>query len=458
MIICDDADLAAAASAASMGRFYNCGQACLAIKRVYVFDVGRRRGDRGDRRQGAAAARRASAASPRARWGRCTPRRQRGEARAPDRRERRRESSPAAGARTTRRWRAGGSTSRRWSWSRRRTRRWRREEVFGPALPIWRVRGHGRGARRSPTTRRSGSAPRCGRATSTARSARRPSSTAATRGSTRATKVYDELPFGGLKASGYGKEHGSEAFDFYTDKKSVVVRRGMTYNASLIVDRQVEAGRADKPAFVAPDATLTYERAAPAGQPDGPPAALARRRPRAPRAAGARRHHGVPARVPRRDADRRRAGPGQRARQGRQLPPLRRGLLRDRGADRRARRCRGCARRSRARRCATSCAAARATTSSSSTTALAAQDDELDPGADAPRRHGVLALQLGLDRQAEGRRAPPARHRVHLRHLRAPGARAARGRRHVLDHEALPRLRAGQRRSRSRSGSAPPRC
>jgi benzoate-CoA ligase family protein len=32
----------------------------------------------------------------------------------------------------------------------------------------------------------------------------------------------------------------------------------MTYNASLIVDRQVEAGREDKPAFVAPDATLTY--------------------------------------------------------------------------------------------------------------------------------------------------------------------------------------------------------
>ena len=38
MIICDDADLTKAASAASMGRFYNCGQACLAIKRVYVFE------------------------------------------------------------------------------------------------------------------------------------------------------------------------------------------------------------------------------------------------------------------------------------------------------------------------------------------------------------------------------------------------------------------------------------
>ncbi|MGH2908196.1 MAG: aldehyde dehydrogenase family protein, partial [Solirubrobacteraceae bacterium] len=38
MIICDDADLAKAASAAAMGRFYNCGQACLAIKRVYVME------------------------------------------------------------------------------------------------------------------------------------------------------------------------------------------------------------------------------------------------------------------------------------------------------------------------------------------------------------------------------------------------------------------------------------
>ena len=39
------------------------------------------------------------------------------------------------------------------------------------------------------------------------------------------TKVYDELPFGGVKASGYGKEHGSEALDYYTDTKSVVVGR-----------------------------------------------------------------------------------------------------------------------------------------------------------------------------------------------------------------------------------------
>jgi len=32
------------------------------------------------------------------------------------------------------------------------------------------------------------------------------------------------LPFGGVKQSGYGKEHGSEALQFYTEQKSVVIR------------------------------------------------------------------------------------------------------------------------------------------------------------------------------------------------------------------------------------------
>src|SRR2546429_521636 len=35
-IVLDDADLAEAAKAISVGRFFNCGQACLAIKRLYV--------------------------------------------------------------------------------------------------------------------------------------------------------------------------------------------------------------------------------------------------------------------------------------------------------------------------------------------------------------------------------------------------------------------------------------
>ena len=34
---------------------------------------------------------------------------------------------------------------------------------------------------------------------------------------------YDELPFGGHKQSGYGKERGVEALDHYTESKSIVV-------------------------------------------------------------------------------------------------------------------------------------------------------------------------------------------------------------------------------------------
>src|SRR5215475_11643827 len=38
MIVCEDADLDRAVSAASVGRFFNCGQACLAVKRLYLAD------------------------------------------------------------------------------------------------------------------------------------------------------------------------------------------------------------------------------------------------------------------------------------------------------------------------------------------------------------------------------------------------------------------------------------
>lgn len=38
MIVCDDADIDKALTAAAVGRFYNCGQACLAVKRLYVVE------------------------------------------------------------------------------------------------------------------------------------------------------------------------------------------------------------------------------------------------------------------------------------------------------------------------------------------------------------------------------------------------------------------------------------
>ena len=34
---------------------------------------------------------------------------------------------------------------------------------------------------------------------------------------------YDEMPFGGVKASGLGREHGPEALEYYIETKGVVV-------------------------------------------------------------------------------------------------------------------------------------------------------------------------------------------------------------------------------------------
>ena len=33
---------------------------------------------------------------------------------------------------------------------------------------------------------------------------------------------YDELPFGGVKQSGIGREHGPEAIEYYFEQKSIV--------------------------------------------------------------------------------------------------------------------------------------------------------------------------------------------------------------------------------------------
>jgi len=35
--------------------------------------------------------------------------------------------------------------------------------------------------------------------------------------------AHDELPFGGTKQSGFGKEHGVEAYHEYTEMKAVVI-------------------------------------------------------------------------------------------------------------------------------------------------------------------------------------------------------------------------------------------
>jgi succinate-semialdehyde dehydrogenase/glutarate-semialdehyde dehydrogenase len=97
-----------------------------------------------------------------------------------------------------------------------------REEVFGPVLPVFRVRDldeaiaranatpYGLGS--SIWTRDIGNVHRAGHEIDA--------------GMTWVNQIhygYDELPFGGVKDSGIGKEHGPEALDYYVELKSVVI-------------------------------------------------------------------------------------------------------------------------------------------------------------------------------------------------------------------------------------------
>jgi acyl-CoA reductase-like NAD-dependent aldehyde dehydrogenase len=99
------------------------------------------------------------------------------------------------------------------------------EEVFGPALPIWRVRDLDEAIERANASQFGLGSSVWTRDLARARRAAERIEAGYTWINSR-TKVYDELPFGGWKSSGYGKEHGEEAFDYYTETKSVVVRGG----------------------------------------------------------------------------------------------------------------------------------------------------------------------------------------------------------------------------------------
>ena len=96
------------------------------------------------------------------------------------------------------------------------------EEVFGPVLPVWRVESLDEAIERANDTP-------YGLGSSVWTHDVRVINRVAQEVDAGMTWVnqnhfgYDELPFGGVKASGYGKEHGIEALDYYFEDKSVVV-------------------------------------------------------------------------------------------------------------------------------------------------------------------------------------------------------------------------------------------
>ncbi len=224
VIVCDDADVDAAVKAVIIGRYWNAGQACLGCKRVYVDDavyddfvgalverVGRYEPGDGT----------VKAEKPRLRMGPIHKRSARDEL------VEQIEDGVKHGGEVLI---GGGTGGHDKGWflepaviaepgdgSRLLT-----EEVFGPVLPVFRFGDFDDALRRANDTRYGlGSSIWTHDVRKIHRAAQEIEA-----GMTWVNQIhygYDELPFGGVKDSGFGKEHGLEALDSYVELKSVVV-------------------------------------------------------------------------------------------------------------------------------------------------------------------------------------------------------------------------------------------
>ncbi len=220
MIVCDDADLDRAATMASVGRFYNCGQACLAIKRLYVFEsvadqfieklvgkvkrlkvgVGTEKDTRigplhtdAQRREVQEQVEDALARGAKALTG----------------------GRPVTGFKTTHFYEPTLVENVP------HDARIVQEECFGPALPLFRVKDLEEAIRLANS-----SIYGLGSSIWTRDMAK--AHKAALKIQAGVTWInslhygYDELPFGGVKQSGIGREHGPEGLGYYFEPKSVV--------------------------------------------------------------------------------------------------------------------------------------------------------------------------------------------------------------------------------------------
>jgi acyl-CoA reductase-like NAD-dependent aldehyde dehydrogenase len=224
VIVCADADVDAAVKAVIIGRYWNAGQACLGCKRVFVHDsvydgfVSQlvERVSRYEPGDGTL-----KAEKPKLRMGPIHTRAGRDELLEQI------DDGVSSGGELL----IGGGTGPNGKGyflepaviaEPADTSRLMREEVFGPVLPVFRFSDFDDAlARANDTPYGLGSSIWTHDARLIHRAAQEVDS-----GMTWVNQIhygYDELPFGGVKASGYGKEHGIEALDSYVEIKSVVV-------------------------------------------------------------------------------------------------------------------------------------------------------------------------------------------------------------------------------------------
>ncbi len=225
LIVCDDANLEQAASAASVGRFFNCGQACLAVKRLYIFDsiydqlvntlvarVGKLKAGNGQQDVFMGPLHTAG-------------QREEVEAQVADAVKKGATVLVGASRPQGAEYEKGFFLNPTLVADAPLDSKMVTEEVFGPALPIWRVKNLDAAIELANQSVWGLGASVFTRDLTKARHA----AERLEAGNVWINSIhigYDELPFGGTKMSGIGREYGPEALEYYLEPKGVVVATG----------------------------------------------------------------------------------------------------------------------------------------------------------------------------------------------------------------------------------------
>jgi len=223
MIVCEDADIDKALTAASVGRFYNCGQACLAVKRLFivgsVYDqfVEKLIGKVQRLTVG-------NGLDKNTRLGPMHTKVQRDEIEAQVADATKRGAKVLIGGR-----RPDGAEFEKGFFylptiiaDVPEDARAVKEETFGPLLPVFKVKDLDEGiAKANSSDYGLGSSVWTKDLAKARRAAEKIEA-----GNVWVNSLhigYDEMPFGGVKYSGIGREHGPEALEYYLETKGVVV-------------------------------------------------------------------------------------------------------------------------------------------------------------------------------------------------------------------------------------------